>query len=66
MKYCSSKSASGGLLQLYAVKMVGKRTFLGLPAVLMVLEYIWNDLGRTKSIYLEVNVGDDDEHGPTA
>ena len=43
-----------------------KTNILWLPAVLMVLEYICHDLGRTKSIYLEVRVGDDNEHGPTA
>ena len=39
---------------------------LWLPAILMVLDYICNDLGRTKFIDREVKVGDDNEHGPTA
>ena len=46
---------------------IGLKTgILWLPAILMVLEYICNDLGRTKSIYLEVKVGDVNEHWPTA
>ena len=45
----------------------GRKTGILWPqAILMVLEYICNDFGRTKSIYLEVKVGDDNEHGPTS
>ena len=52
------KRAFSGYVQQYG----WKTAILWLPAILMVLEYIYNDLGRTKSIYLEVKVGDDNEH----